>query len=469
MSHAPTEPRGAAPPVTPPWYRELTGYHWFVFVVCTLAWMFDCLDQRFFIIARGRALEDLLGSPDRVKWYGSVATALLLAGWATGGLLFGWMGDRIGRAKTLMTTIGVYSLFTGLSALSVYWWDFCVYRFLTGLGIGGAFAAAVTLIAEEMPSRARPHALGMMQALSAVGNISGSLLGAVFLTRSMHLGWSMLPNGQFHGWRMLFMVGALPALLIVAVMLYIHEPASWLAAREAARQPAAAGKGKTVKLGSWSEMFQDRRWRKNLIIGVLVVTAGAVGLWAIGFWTPELIRDVLKSSAKEGVDPDLLRAHQDKVVSFATALQDVGAFLGMITFTAVTARIGRRYTFALSFLACFVVVFGVFGFMDQEWQIYLLVPLVGFATLTVFGGYAIYLPELFPTRLRSTGTSLCYNAARYLTAVGVLMMGSLTEMFRGFGFAEPFRTAACCVAFVFLAGIAVLPFAPETKGQPLPE
>ena len=151
------------------------------------------------------------------------------------------------------------------------------------------------------------------------------------------------------------------------------------------------------------------------------------------------------------------------------ALQDVGAFFGMIAFTALTARIGRRKTFGLSFLACFVVVFGVFGFMNQEWQIYFLVPLVGFATLTVFGGYAIYLPELFPTRLRSTGTSLCYNAARYLTAIGVFTMGSLTLLFTWLGFAEPFRWAACTVAFIFLAGIAVLPFAPETKGQPLPE
>ena len=155
-------PSGAMPE-TIPWYRELTGYHWFVFIVCTLSWMFDCLDQRLFILARGRAMADLLGptySPNDVTWYGSLATAMLLVGWATGGLFFGVMGDRLGRAKTLMTTILVYSLFTGLSAVSVTWIDFCLYRFLTGLGIGGAFAAAVTLIAEVMPSRTRPHCAG---------------------------------------------------------------------------------------------------------------------------------------------------------------------------------------------------------------------------------------------------------------------------------------------------------------------
>ncbi len=230
-----------------------------------------------------------------MKWYGSVATAMLLIGWATGGIIFGVMGDRLGRAKTLMATITVYSLFTGLSALSVSWWDFCLYRFLTGLGIGGAFAAAVTLIAEVMPSRARPHCLGLLQAFSAVGNIAGSLLGAVFLSKSFTVGWTVLSDGKLHGWRILFLVGTLPALLVVVVMLYIREPESWLATRDAARREAAAGR--VVKLGNWGELFGDRRWRKNLIVGVLLVTAGAVGLWGIGFWTPELIRDVIADSA----------------------------------------------------------------------------------------------------------------------------------------------------------------------------
>ena len=235
--------------------------------------------------------------PDDVKWYGSVATSLLLIGWATGGLIFGVMGDRLGRAKTLMATITVYSLFTGLSAFSVSWWDFCLYRFLTGLGIGGAFAAAVTLIAEVMPSRARPHALGLLQAFSAIGNITGSLLGSLGCS-STRFSWAGIccPKVNFHGWRILFLVGTLPALLVVVVMFYIREPESWLAAREAARH--ATAEGREVKLGSWREMFGDRRWRKNLIVGVLLVTAGAVGLWAIGFWTPELIRDVMADSVK---------------------------------------------------------------------------------------------------------------------------------------------------------------------------
>jgi len=443
------------------WYRELTGYHWLVFIVCTVSWVFDCLDQRLFILARGRALSDLLGPQLRssdLTWYGSLATAMLLVGWATGGVVFGVMGDRIGRTKTLTVTILLYSLFTGLSALSVSWIDFCLYRFLTGLGIGGAFAAAVTLIAEVMPPRARPYALGWLQALSSVGNIAGSMLAAWLLGQSYATDWALFPDGVFAGWRMLFVVGTLPAALVVVVMLYVREPDSWLAAREAARR--ASTQGQVVRLGSWRELLGNRRWRAHVVVGVLLVTAGAVGLWAIGFWTPELIRHVLAHRPA---------ADQDRIASWAMTLQDVGAFFGMVGFTALTARIGRRPAFVVAYIACFAVVVVVFGLMDREWQVYLLTPLVGFVTLAVFSGYAIYLPELFPTRVRSTGTSVCYNAARYLTAVGVLTMGSLSTWFARSGFHEPFRWATCSVALVFLAGLAVLPFAPETKDQPLPE
>jgi MFS family permease len=445
------------------WYSELNRYQWWVLVVATLGWLFDTMDQRLFVLARSRALEELLGAqatPESVKYLGSIATAMMLIGWATGGLIFGTLGDRLGRVKTLMLTVGTYSLFTGLSGLSLSPWDFILYRFLTGLGVGGAFGAAVTLVAEEMPTRARPHALGSLQALSAVGNIVGSLVGLVLLPVTIQMGWAALADGAIHGWRLMFFVGALPALLVVLIMTTLREPQAWVAARQAAREAALRGEP-TVKLGSWQEMWSDRRWRNNTLIGVWLVLVGAVGLWAIGFWSPELIRGhVLAQYTKE---------YQDRVSSIATALQDVGAFFGVMAYTWITAHIGRRKAFALSFLLAFLVTAGIFGFMNQEWQIYLATPLLGFATLAPFGGYAIYLPELYPTRLRSTGTGFCYNVARYLTAAGVFFMGSLTVLFASLGFEEPFRWATVSVALIYLGGLAVLPIAPETKDQPLPE
>src|SRR5499433_2052755 len=170
--------------VSGPWYKELRGYHWWVLIVASLGWLFDTMDQRIFVLARGPAMNSLLPVdtlPADVTWYSGVATAVFMAGWAMGGLYFGIMGDRWGRARTMMLAILVYSAFTGLSALSQHWWDFMFYRFLTGIGVGGEFSASVTLVAEVMPDRARPHALGVLQALSAIGNIIRSAISFVVL------------------------------------------------------------------------------------------------------------------------------------------------------------------------------------------------------------------------------------------------------------------------------------------------
>src|SRR5436190_16339743 len=136
-----------------PWWRHLNRYHWFVFLVATLAWLFDCLDQQLFLLARNGAMKALLPAGADAKLYGSYATTVFVAGWATGGLIFGAVGDRIGRAKTLAFTVLLYSLCTGLSAFSTGWADFAIYRFATGLGVGGVFGLAVALVADSLPDR----------------------------------------------------------------------------------------------------------------------------------------------------------------------------------------------------------------------------------------------------------------------------------------------------------------------------
>ena len=173
-----------------PWYKLLTRYHWFVFIVAALGWLFDTMDQQLFNLARRPSMLELLPltpglntasmTADQFKAvvgeYSGYATAIFLLGWATGGLTFGVLGDRFGRARVMMWTILAYSLCTGLSAFSTNFWDFAFYRFLTGLGVGGEFAVGVALVAEVMPEKARPFALGWLQALSAVGNISAALI-----------------------------------------------------------------------------------------------------------------------------------------------------------------------------------------------------------------------------------------------------------------------------------------------------
>ncbi|MEP0844239.1 MAG: MFS transporter [Phycisphaerae bacterium] len=167
------------------WYEGMTRYHWWVLIIGSMAWLFDTMDQRIFVLSRQPALSQLQNlaptHPDVIR-YGKYVTAVMIMGWAVGGLFFGVMGDRWGRVKTLSVSVLVYSCFTGLSGLSQHWYDFCVYRFIMGCGIGGAFATAATLIAETLPGHSRAFALGMFQALSAVGNITGSAVARWVVT-----------------------------------------------------------------------------------------------------------------------------------------------------------------------------------------------------------------------------------------------------------------------------------------------
>ncbi len=171
------------------------------------------------------AIADLMPdiSPTERTDYAGLATTIFMLGWATGGIIFGIMGDRFGRAKTMLLTIFLYSLLTGLSALSVGFYDFACYRFLTGLGVGGEFAVGITLLAEVMPERARPHALGWLQGLSTVGNISANVVGLALAsleeTDKLYSDWKP--------WRFEFLVGALPALMIVVVARRLKEPERW--------------------------------------------------------------------------------------------------------------------------------------------------------------------------------------------------------------------------------------------------
>jgi MFS family permease len=165
------------PDANAPWYKQLNGYHWFVFFVASAAWCFDCLDQQLFILARDNAVKALSPGVDSLAQgkLSGWAMSVFIAGWATGGLIFGAVGDRIGRAKTLAITVLIYSLFTGLSSFASNITEFMIYRALTGLGVGGVFGLAVALVADALPDSARPKALGMLQALSAVGNVTAGL------------------------------------------------------------------------------------------------------------------------------------------------------------------------------------------------------------------------------------------------------------------------------------------------------
>jgi MFS family permease len=209
------------------------------------------------------------------------------------------------------------------------------------------------------------------------------------------------------------------------------------------------------------ELFAEPRWRRNAVVGMLLAFAGVVGLWGIGFFSFDLLRSVLDKTSMSAGQKTLW-------VSITSLLQNAGAFLGVYTFAHLTSVVGRKIAFAISFIFAMSSTAFTFWNLRTFMDIFWMIPLMGFSQLALFGGYAIYLPELFPTRLRSTGTSFCYNMGRFVAAVGPLTLGILTSRVYA-DKAEPMRYAGVTMCLVFLVGLATLPFAPETRGKPLPE
>jgi MFS family permease len=489
----------------------LNRYHWFVLTVAALGWLFDTMDQQLFNLARVPAMKTLLKPGEDVALYGGYATAIFLIGWATGGLTFGVLGDRIGRAKTMVWTILVYSLCTGLSAFSVGFWDFAFYRFITGLGVGGEFAVGVSLVAEVMPDRARPYAIGLLQALSALGNITAALI-------SMGLGHLEQSGAIGNAWRWMFVIGAGPALLALLIMRRLKEPERWQAAARSTTRSHLGSYGdlfgnarwrgsaavaavfviailavaffgsstwpKFTKLkigvvlalcaaaaGLWT-IFSgkgDTRWRRHAVVGMLLACSGVIGLWGIGFFSIDLTRSVFqKAFVAEGMAASKIPGELTFWAGVTSMMLNVGAFFGIYGFGVISQRVGRRLTFAVAFVLALASTVMVFLGLRERSQVFWMMPIMGFCQLSLFGGYAIYFPELFPTRLRSTGISFCYNVGRFVAASGPAVLGLLTsEVYRSQP--EPMRYAGVTMCSVFLLGLFVLPFAPETRDKPLPE
>jgi len=436
------------------WYRELNRYQWFVLGVCSIGWMFDLMAQQLFSLARKSAVRELLGghaSEAAVSQQAGYATSVLMIGWAAGGVLFGVLGDRIGRVKTMALTILFYTIFTGASMFATGIWDFNIYRFLCGLGVGGLFSVGVSLVAEVVPARARPYALGTLQAFSTIGNMLAASIGIL-------LGFVERSGTIVGAWRYEFLAGALPAPLAWLVFRKLKEPEPWLKAR-AAQTP----------LGSYRELFSEPTWRRNAVVGLLLAVAGVAGLWGIGFFSYDLFQPVLEKTFRaQGLSGAALAGKTTTWIGITSMFQNFGGFCGVYAFTYLTHYTGRRKAFAIGFLAATGITAYTFWNLKAITDIFWMVPLMGFSQLALFGGYAIYLPELFPTRLRSTGTSFCYNMGRAIAALGPLTLGYLTSSVYN-GYAEPMRYAGVTMCLVFLLGLAPLPFAPETKGAPLPE
>ena len=424
-----------------PWHHGVTRYQWLVLAVAWLGWVFDSMDATIYALVLQPALHDLLPAPaggsvapDAIGWYGGIIFAIFLVGWAVGGMCFGVLADRFGRTRSLIFTILIYALFTGLAALAHTWWQLAVYRFLTALGIGGEWAAGAALVAEVWPEEKRARAAGVLQSAWA----AGFLVAAVA---------SLLLRGQ--SWRWLFVVGVAPAAVAVLVRWWVREPERWLKAREQEQRSPVA------RPARMAELFGPGL-RRATFVGSGLAFVAVFGLWGATNWTPTLIRGL---PGLRGLDAAALTAD----VSYATILLNLGALAGYFAFGPLADRWGRRAVFALMCAGSLVMLPVTFLTPRSYAAVLALLPLLGFFNNGLFGGFPLYLPELYPTRLRATGAGFCFNAGRVVAAAGPFLTGALVAALGGFG------RAASAVGLIYVAGLLILLVAPETKGQPLPE
>lgn len=443
----------------PGWTRQVTRYQWLVFSVVASAWSFDSLDQRIFSLARIPALASLMagsaGSPS-VQAFGKIATAIFLLGWGIGGLTFGALGDRLGRTRMLAVSIICYSVCTGLTALSRSAEMFAVLRFFTGIGIGGVFGLAVATLAETVSGSARVAMLAWLQILSLLCNVAAGFI-KMGLDALAARGWL----DPAETWRALFAIGALPAGIGLVALIYLKESDAWLKLKLEGELPASI-------LGAYRKLLADRTERRGLIVGTLLSVAGVVGLWSIGEYAVDLQDIVFTTHFARDHDVAETRALVSSAKNWAFILQMLGGAAGMLAFTWVADRIGRRPAFIIGFGAAFVVTINVYATMATPADAYWMMPVMGAAQLGIFAGFAIYLPELFGTAVRGTGISFAYNAGRFAAAAGSFGSALLTtRVFGDFAPPLPLRYSAIAMCSIFLVGAVTSFFAPETRGRDL--
>ena len=423
------------------WRHGVSRYQWLVLLVAWLGWVFDSMDATIYAIVLHPALHDLLKtspsaqvSSEVIGWYGGIIFSIFLIGWAIGGIAFGMIADYIGRTKTLILTILIYAVFTGMAALSETWWQLALYRFLTALGIGGEWAAGAAIVAEVWPEDKRAKAAAVLQSAWAVG---------FFIAASI----SLLMRDS--GWRLFFVIGIAPAVVALFVRLWVKEPERWLKAHE---QELRSGELRVVKL---AQLFEGDL-RRSTLVGSGLAFVAVFGLWGATNWTPTLIRQL---PDMEGLDAQIITSS----VGYAIMALNAGALVGYLSFGPLADRFGRRAAFALMCTGSLVMLPVTFLTPRTYEHVLLLLPLLGFFNTGIFSGFPIYLPELFPTRIRATGAGFCFNAGRVLASMGPFLTGFLVVALGSFG------RAASAIALIYLLGLLILPFAPETRGRPLPQ
>jgi len=439
-----------APPVKTRWYEGITSTQWLVLAIASAGWVFDVYEGQLFTIFKTPMLTELAGGESRsVGFHADLALACFLVGGAIGGLGFAMLGDRIGRVRVMSMTILVYSFFSALTFFAQEPWHVEALRFLVALGTGGEWAVAVALVSETFSDRSRAFASGIFHASSVLGAALASLTGYLFVSPG--------------AWRWGFLMGLVPALLVVWIRLGLREPERWQRLVLDAETGEADGNGQVGagkaspprEAGRLSELLGDSRWRLRAFVGLGLAAVGLATYWGVYAWAPELVGEVL--------GPDVPSEEKQKSASLAYLLMNfTGGLFGLLTFAPISQRWGRRGAFIFFHIGALVMTLVTFLGAQTYAQALGLLAVMAYFVVGMHAGYAIYFPELFPTRLRATGSSFCFNLGRLLAAGILIARGVLGPSFS-------LRYGVVAMATLFLVGLVLLAFAPETRGCELPE
>ncbi|MBM4167837.1 MAG: MFS transporter [Ignavibacteria bacterium] len=408
---------------TLPWYRTITSIQWKSLLAAKLGWMLDAMDVMLYAFAL-TTIRDEFGLSSAQA--GALASVTLIAS-AAGGILFGYLADRIGRARSLMYSILTYSVFTALTATSGSVIELVLWRTLVGFGMGGEWSAGSVLVSETWPAQHRGKAIGLMQSGWAIGYILAALLAAAIMPA--------------FGWRAMFVVGLLPALLAAWIRRNVPEPELWREGRKSQ---------KLLPTASIAEIFRPPLMKKT-VVATCITTSVLFAYWGLFTWIPTFLSTPVESG---GAGMTIVRSS-----AWIIPMQ-IGAFFGYNLFGFLADRFGRRPVFVvfLVFAAALVPLYGQLG--QDELLLMILGPLIGFFGHGYFSVFGAMLAELFPTSIRGTAQGLTYNAGRAVSALAPFTIGALADVY-GIGSALGLTSA------FFLAGAFLIFLLPETRGKEL--
>ena len=435
-------------------FRAISRYQWLVFLIVWLGWTLDAADFGLFSLVLRPALTELLGfpttgalNPGQLAQIGKLGGLLArsgLLGWAFGGFIFGIIADYIGRVRALMFSIAIYSVFTALQGLSHGIWDFAIYRFIAGLGTGAELMVGIPLLAETLGETHRAKITSVMM----TGGALGTFIGA----------WTYGLVGGY-GWRFVFFLGVAPALILMIVRRRVMEPDHFNAVQErrgavAAGQQVAHDDHQFMRFVPMQLFSAEHRY--NTLVGMLFGLGSLLAIWTTNIWLPTILSLMVQKGGVSGADAV-------PFVSHGMMIWSLGGIAGYIAFGFIADAVGRRFAIGLYSLGTIIAALVLYlGLPSYEPWYPVVLPIFGFFVFGVFAGFAVYLPELFPTQVRATAVGFTTGSARIVTSFGPLVAGLLVGAFGSFN--KVTAVMSCCAIFSIIAMI----LGRETKGSGLP-